>query len=241
MLNNENKKIYHQLKEISIVKTLRGGMLAGHICRILSPYFSVWFIKHKVIPNKITILMIIFGIVGSIFFILPYVWSKIVGYLFWFLWFTMDLSDGEVARYTKQFSKYGTEMDYMAHLIDHPFMNIALWLTFLSQNRFNPNFLALIFIVSISVELVNRNLTAFQYFHNISKESNIRSRQNSLIKYFLIQIVYYPNMIVLFSPFVIVGWYLDIPYFFYAYIAWVFYGVILFIRQVCNTILEFYK
>ena len=239
MLSNEDKQIYNRLKEISIVKSLRGGMLAGHICRILSPFCSVWFIKHKVIPNKITILMIIFGVVGSIFFMLPFGWSKIVGYLFWFLWFTMDLSDGEVARYTKHFSKYGTEIDYMAHLIDHPFMNIALWLTFLSFNIIDTFTVSLLFIATISVELVMRHIIAFQHYHENNRAANYA--QVSYLKYFATQILLYPNLIIIFTPFIILDFYLHIGFSLYIYLVWFIYALLIFIRTVIKQLRIFYR
>lgn len=72
-------------------------------CGDLGRIFSVWFIKHNVTPNNITMLMIAFGIIGSILFAIPSLPCKILGYLCWIMWYTMDNSDGQVARYTKNF------------------------------------------------------------------------------------------------------------------------------------------
>lgn len=238
------KDILNRLREICIVKSLKEGMLAGHFCRLLSPYCSAFFIKRGYSPNKVTVFMILFGIIGSIFFALPYGWAKIVGYIFWYLWFTMDLSDGEVARYTHKFSKYGVEMDYMAHLIDHPLMNIALWLTFLEFNLINTNLLALIFIVSISVELVLRNITAFQYYKGYSGTSQElqSTRQNaSILKYLLMQATLYPNFIILFTPIIIFDWFIKSGIALYFYIGWMVYCALIFIRTIYKTVAIFYK
>ncbi|MDE5758277.1 MAG: CDP-alcohol phosphatidyltransferase family protein, partial [Allobaculum sp.] len=120
------KELYRDIRVQSKIREFRKAMLAGHfLTRDIGRICSVWFIKHNIVPNQITLLMIMFGIIGSILFAIPNVWCKILGYCGWLMWFAMDCSDGQVARYTKTFSKYGTEMDYMAHLIDHPLMNMA--------------------------------------------------------------------------------------------------------------------
>ena len=238
------KDILNRLREICIVKSLKEGMLAGHFCRLLSPYCSAFFIKRGYSPNKVTVFMILFGIIGSIFFALPYGWAKIVGYIFWYLWFTMDLSDGEVARYTHKFSKYGVEMDYMAHLIDHPLMNIALWLTFLEFNLINTNLLALIFIVSISIELVNRNIITFQSYHQFDgkkSDKNQEALKFPIWKYFLTQALLYPNFIIFFTPIIIVDWLLGIGFSLYLYIGWLIYYLIMFIRIIIKTLCIFYS
>lgn len=232
--------ILSHLRKICIVKSFRQGMLAGHICRLLSPYCSAYFIKKNYTPNQVTMFMIVFGIIGSILFMLPNIWCKCIGYICWYLWFTMDLSDGEVARYTQIFSKYGVEMDYIAHLIDHPLMNIALWLTFLSQNIINSNLLALIFIVSISIELVNRNLIEFKHYCPPSHDKEEKHKELSWFKYFCAEAILYPNLIIVFSPVVIISWILDSPIGLYAYLIWLCYAVFMFIRFFCKTLKRFY-
>ena len=236
------KDILNRLREICIVKSLKEGMLAGHFCRLLSPYCSAFFIKRGYSPNKVTGFMILFGIIGSIFFALPYGWAKIIGYIFWYLWFTMDLSDGEVARYTHKFSKYGVEMDYMAHLIDHPLMNIALWLTFIEFRLMDNTLLALIFIVGISMELVCRNITAFQHYRLISENMQHYQRCGdfSLIKYLLTQFTLYPNFIVLLTPVIVVDWFMQIGFSLYLYIIWTIYCLIIFMRTLFKTVRIFY-
>lgn len=76
--------LFRELKASSRanVPNLTDGMLAGHLCRPLSPYFSALFVYKGVKPNTITMLMIVFGVVGSFMFALPYLICKIVGYVF---------------------------------------------------------------------------------------------------------------------------------------------------------------
>lgn len=239
-----NKEIIQEIKKQTGIKDFRDGMLAAHfLCRPISRPCSVWFIKHNVKPNQVTLLMILFGIIGSVLFAIPNVWIKIAGYIFWILWFTMDLSDGQVARYTKTFSKYGTEMDYMAHLIDHPCMNIAILLTFLQMNIINPLVLCLIFIVCISIELIIRNVTAFDYFHKklYANTNNIEQTKPSYLKYFIVESTLYPTMIICFSWIIIVGYAFDLEFVLYLYILWLIAYVILSLKAIIKHFFKYYK
>lgn len=236
-------EIIHAIKEQTGIRKFRDGMLAAHfICRPLSRPFSVWFIKHGVVPNQITLLMIIFGIIGSICFALPYVWSKIVGYMLWILWFTMDLSDGQVARYTKNFSKYGTEMDYMAHLIDHPCMNLAIWATFIEMNKWNSVLVSFIFILSISLELIHRNHTSMAYYQSKLDNVTIISNSNiSLIKYFMTEVILYPTMIICFSWIIVVDYWTNCGFSFYLYCLWLTWMAFIIIRLIIRDVIRYYR
>lgn len=239
------KEIVSKIKSQTKIDNFRDGMLAAHfLCRPLSRPCSVWFIHHNVKPNQITLLMIIFGIIGSILFALPYALTKVLGYLFWILWFTMDLSDGQVARFTKNFSKYGTEMDYMAHLIDHPLMNIAIWLSFIEMNIINPIILSAVFIIWISMELISRNITSFYRYDYIlyNKTRNDKPKQiQGWLKYLWGNILLYPTYIVCFSWLIIVDFYLKIGFSLIFTVIWVTLFLLMFIRNVYKTVMKFYK
>lgn len=238
-MNSKNRKIIQEIKEQTGIKDFRDGMLAAHfICRPLSRPCSVWFINHNVKPNQVTLLMILFGLVGSVLFALPNGVCKIIGYLFWILWFTMDLSDGQVARYTKTFSKYGTEMDYMAHLIDHPCMNIAIWATFIQMNMINPIILSALFMVCISCELINRNRISMIYFHEKlgsaeNTKINNKKKPKTLMHYIITELLVYPTIIICFSWLIIVDYYIDNGFSLYFVIIWIIFHTINLIRNIC--------
>lgn len=243
MGNISYKEALRNARAVRANKSFRTGMLAGHVCRIISRYCSAWFVTKGIVPNQVTLLMIIFGIIGSIFFALPYLWAKIVGYLLWFLWFTMDVSDGEVAKSTGNFSKYGTEMDYMAHLIDHPLMNLAIWLTFLEMNIINLVLLSAIFIVAISAELVTRSLITFRHYDrklNMSGTTSI-PKEGSWFKYFWGNTWLYPTMIVCFSWLIVVDYGLDNGFSFWLFIIWLSGYLIMFIRDVIKILGRCYR
>lgn len=126
----------------------------------ISPYISAIYIKHGIIPNIITIHMIFSGILGAILFSLPSIWSKILGALLIHLWFVLDCSDGEVARYTKTYSVYGRELDYTAHLINHPLFGMSLFFSLFQMGRYDFYPLLLIIAASNFFDYLNRNIIA---------------------------------------------------------------------------------
>lgn len=211
-------------------------------CGDLGRIFSVWFIKHKVTPNNITLLMIAFGIIGSILFAIPSLPCKILGYLCWIMWYTMDNSDGQVARYTKKFSRYGTHMDFMAHLIDHPLMNIAIWLTFIQiVNPGDIMLLSLFSIMVISCEMLLRNITSFQFQMAKEEKTNHASNSQNIFKYLLIQLTLFPNIIVLFSWIIILDYWLRIGFSIYIFYGWAVYFILCTLRTTLVTLIHFYR
>ena len=133
------------------------GYLVDHFCQIFSPYFTWLFVRLGWTPNYVTSLMIIFGILGATFFVIPSLSFKIVGVLFIYLWYIMDISDGEVARATKTFSKFGQEFDYTAHVINHPLFVLSFTLCIIQAN-----ILYGLLIVGLGlVDMIFRNLVAF--------------------------------------------------------------------------------
>ena len=215
------------------VKTLRDGILAGHICRPISPYCSAWFIRHNFSPNAITLIMILMGIVGSILFSLPYIWSKIAGYLFWYLWFTMDLCDGEVARFTQQLSTYGKQMDYMAHLICHPLMNLSIWMTYMQIGNTDGYFVSAVFMVIISLELIFRNLATL-----ISQEDAAVSTKKKVgyLRYFLRQAFLYPNIILFITPILLIDIYFHSRVSIWLFSIWSCYFMLIIAKLVIQKI-----
>ena len=163
-----------------------------------APPFTLYFLKHNINANTVTIFMIFFGILGSVLFALPYFWTKIAGFICFHLWFIMDCSDGDVARASKSFSSYGKEMDAMAHLICHPLMNLSLFITYLQMQKYNELLLAFIFIIFISIELVQRSYCLFSsYLCDDPSGVNPEAKFN-LFKYIGNEINNYPNFILIF-------------------------------------------
>lgn len=164
--------------------TIKSDFLVGFlISKRISPYFSAFYIKRKIAPNTITIHMIISGIIGAIFFSFPNIYFKIIGAIFMQIWFILDCSDGEVARETNTFSKYGKELDYTAHIINHPLFSISLLISMLEVKKYDNTLIITIFFLITYLDLYCRNICAFHLIKSLKeKEIQIKEKKVSFLK-----------------------------------------------------------
>lgn len=174
----------------------------------ISPIFTAIFVKFGVRPNSITILMILSGLLGAVLFAVDDVLTKLVGYVFIQLWFVMDCSDGEVARITKDFSKYGTEMDYLAHILTHPVFQFSYLIAAIqlhTQYQIEPIALVAIFSAIAVVELMIRAILGLKlickYKDSDSGKGAEPNERPTVTQLFVNAIYVYPN-VALFFPLV---------------------------------------
>lgn len=196
------KKIKKERRQPSLENDfLIGFLLSARV----SPYFSAYYIKKGIIPNKITLHMIISGIVGGILFCFPSNLIKFIGMIFMQTWFILDCSDGEVARETKNFSKYGKELDFLAHIINHPIFTFALLISLIQKNEYQLYFLISIFSLNCILDLYNRSLIKLWLIKELKEENKENRFQKSKIKkivlIFLQIFAVYPNFILFSSIF----------------------------------------
>ena len=152
---------------------LLGSVLVDYYSTLFSPFVTKFCLKLRLIPNIVTLCMMVSGILGAVFFFLPYLWAKILGVFFIHLWYVLDCSDGEVARITKHFSKFGTEIDYAAHIINHPLFLFAFLTTLLQADTgFEPVHLCLIFFGVVALNLVYRNTVFFRKVYSWKMETD---------------------------------------------------------------------
>jgi len=86
----------------------------------LSIYFSWIFINLGLTPNQVTGLFFLVGLLGAIILLRISFLSVILSYILFRLHIIIDVSDGEVARYTKKFSINGSYWDSMIHAVLYP-------------------------------------------------------------------------------------------------------------------------
>jgi hypothetical protein len=83
--------------------------------RRLSPYLTRLVLPTPLSANAVTALMIPAGLLGALCFTFAGVWPAVLGVLLIQLQLLLDCSDGEVARWRKQFSPTGVYLDQLAH------------------------------------------------------------------------------------------------------------------------------
>ncbi|MFQ9924809.1 MAG: CDP-alcohol phosphatidyltransferase family protein [Beduini sp.] len=120
----------------------------GYPLKYIAIFFTKYLLKSKLTPNELTIGMILSGIMGAFLFCMPSIWIKIIGIIFIWLWFVLDICDGIVARIKKQFSKFGKELDYCAHVINHPLFNLSFMITVLQITK-DYRFSILFFLIVV--------------------------------------------------------------------------------------------
>jgi len=96
------------------------------VIRKISIYFTWIFVRSPTTPNQITMLSIIFGLIGSSFFLSPNPWYWVVGWFVINLHLILDQCDGEVAYYKKNITKFGYFFDQMSHPIVNTFFFLML-------------------------------------------------------------------------------------------------------------------
>ena len=83
--------------------------------RRLSPYLTRFVLPTPLTANGVTALMIPAGLLGALSFTFAGIWPAVLGVLLVQLQLLLDCSDGEVARWRKQFSPVGVYLDQLAH------------------------------------------------------------------------------------------------------------------------------
>ncbi len=212
----------------------------------LSPFFSAWFVNKKVSPNQVTLLMIGCGLLGAVLSALPNIICKIVGAIFIHLWFVMDCSDGEVARYTKQYSTFGQEMDFVAHVITHPFFIISFCLSFMQLYHTEGYKIVLIFLMLTISEFLGR--TSIEYGVKIEKYdqeiNKFAARKTSSefrnwISYISTNLWAFPNYVLIFPFLYGFDVLFQTSFFLYVTVVYVSYCFIINLRHIFRCLFKF--
>lgn len=236
-----------EIKKIKNYPELKYTFLCGYlISDRISPYLSSMFIRRKVRPNTITLYMIYSGILGGILFSLPNLYLKLLGAVFIHLWYILDCSDGEVARYTKTFSKCGREIDFIAHLINHPIFGFSIFMSLLQLGRYNVYLLGALIFTNVLLDSMHRNLLTLNILvdskediipvQNNNSKKSLKDKLSIFIKLFSV----HPNL-VLFGVIVYFVDYVTGSNILFAYIAaCIFFSSLFLIKAIIKTTKRFY-
>jgi phosphatidylglycerophosphate synthase len=161
--------------------------------------------------------------------------------VYW-LWFILDCSDGEVARHTKTFSQYGTQLDWIAHLVCHPLMVLACWISFQQSSAPHFYWYTIMSILLVAVELIRRQLIAFDTLLSASTNMGIKpTSAPPLYKWIVTQFLYFPNFVLLFPFLYVTSYCLHWEYIIYIYIGWAFINCLFVIRDIIRYTLFFHN
>jgi phosphatidylglycerophosphate synthase len=99
---------------------------ARYFGRKVATYFTWLFLHTNITPNGVTVIAISCGMIGSLFFAYPTIPALIIGIILFELYLILDSSDGELARYKKQFSLLGEYLDTLGHILIYSCLYIAM-------------------------------------------------------------------------------------------------------------------
>lgn len=92
-------------------------LTSKYLYRPLSIYLTYFFLKLRFSANFVSFLSIISAFIGSLFLITANINLIPFGYFFFWFFYLLDFSDGEVARYNKTNSLTGHFIELIAHYI----------------------------------------------------------------------------------------------------------------------------
>jgi phosphatidylglycerophosphate synthase len=111
----------------SIFARNSGEHWAGRLyIRRASPYLTRRLIPTPLTPNAVTWLMIAVGVGAAVLLAIPGVWSALGAVALIQLQILLDCSDGELARWRRQFSPVGIYLDRLGHYLTETLFPIAL-------------------------------------------------------------------------------------------------------------------
>ena len=233
---------YKKFRELSPVPPIRSMFLCDGLCYKISPYISILCIRYNIRPNTVTLLMIITGIIAGATLMLPYVWCKILSFVLYFIWYTFDLSDGEVARFTKTFSKGGKYLDWSAHLVAHPLFAVGMWYSFVCMG-FDRMIITIVTFLFIISELLWRNFIALSSLFNIDIGEEVPTQKlekKSWTRFLYEQFVYLPNELIIIPLFLGLSIIFDFVSFYWIYIYWAIFYSFVKIRVFVNFVKKIY-
>ena len=87
------------------------GFFTTFFVSTYSRYIARWAARRGLTPNQVTLFSIGLGVVAAACFANAERWSMVVGAVLVYFAFVFDCVDGQLARYTRQFSKLGAWLD----------------------------------------------------------------------------------------------------------------------------------
>jgi phosphatidylglycerophosphate synthase len=87
------------------------GLFTTFLVSPYSKYIARWCARHGFTPNQVTTVSLLIGVLAAAAFATGERWGLIAGAILLQASFTTDCVDGQLARYTRQFSKLGAWLD----------------------------------------------------------------------------------------------------------------------------------
>jgi hypothetical protein len=87
------------------------GFFTTYAVSTYSRYIARWCAKRRMTPNGVTAISMAISVVAAAWFATGHRWGMVIGAVFLYFAFVFDCVDGQLARYTRQFSTLGAWLD----------------------------------------------------------------------------------------------------------------------------------
>lgn len=108
-----------KVREMIISQTEEDFFIGKHVFAPLGYYFALLFLKTRITPNQITWLWGCMMVFSSLLLVFNNWYLNIITGITWICAYSMDYSDGCVARLTNRLSKRGAFLDYLNHTVSY--------------------------------------------------------------------------------------------------------------------------
>jgi len=152
-----------------------------------SPFFTFLFINVGFTANLVTFLFIFVGIIGGgLLFILP-LESFWVSYILWRLHVILDVSDGEIARFSKKYNDNAIYWDFMGHSIIYPLYFAGIFIMAYYEMNLSLEIGIIGIIVASLLRAVTKNFQAMLYKANKKSKTKqvAKNRKKNILFYVL--------------------------------------------------------
>ncbi len=87
------------------------GFFTTYAVSTYSRYIARWCARHGWTPNAVTAISMAISVVAAAWFATGHRWGMVIGAVFFYFAFVFDCVDGQLARYSRQFSTLGAWLD----------------------------------------------------------------------------------------------------------------------------------
>jgi len=151
--------------------------------RRISIYFTNIFLKIDFSANKVTLLSLIFALLGGLFLIFTNIMYWVISALFLYIYLVFDCVDGEIARYNKSSSKLGAHFDFMVGATVHPYIIICM--TFGIYNALQDTIIFIFGFLAVILNLLHEmhRISYENKFSDISFDKDTSEKKGIIGKY----------------------------------------------------------
>ena len=173
------------------------GYLVHNFYRPISWYFVLYLLKTRISANQVTLISIMFGLLGSYCFTINDPWFSLYGAILLFLWFIFECCDGSVARYRnvkegKSLTKFGRYLDWFNLKLTTNILFLCITLNEYWQSRSTIVLLIGLYIIFIWF-IINTLPNLIRFFKHGLGSFNVRPSIN--VNSSILEKIYYYNYV----------------------------------------------